>query len=836
MKKAIKTAFLTAFGLLGAGCAHEEMIMGGEQGVPVEIRIDTRSGGEGTHPGSVDDRKVASLRVLIYDRHGVLKWNFSSPVDLSVASLSSGAAAAEQLNELSILTGTYDFVFVANEGDLADKLAALAPGSSMSTLRAMSFDEAAFNEQDLIPMVSLYTGVQVIADKSVKYPDPFNGGAEKTQLTDGGDPEAWNVLLERAGIRLRLAITLTESQYAAWSDKKIWIDSIPAGAFLLPGIANSAAPWEEDRPYAAAVAAGAPGTITGPADGKYTVTYDRIILPEVLFSPAGDPGKALELSMTLGDKPKRGKIWVGTAYTDGWGYTLPRNTFLEMTVSIEDDGIVFSGITVIDWGGKHTYNLTDRGIVLPTSGFPAPPGVLGVNARTGQLTLRGSVHYKGTPVATDPASNGEATLEFGPISNDSVYVAYFKWGSLIGLSSDTEQKSYKEFEKRDIVWVPKNYDLGALYRDIDAEETEKGKWDQIPYADDGVWPSAARPSAGLGDPCTLAEVGKGTAKVRYMTPVGNTWNRMAEEEFGEWTSVDVGGTTVYGRYYEHSGGTTVNGRYEHSSFLPAAGERDDYGGLYDQNNYGRYRSSSLSNLTNIVYGMYLNSSNFGIREPGYLSTGNAIRCVKQKTFIAEISENEEPAPGEPLPVGGHHELTYIGYVFYHPAGSYKYVDSVDIKVEIEQSHKQWYPMVKVYDRNLNHHYQQRGTLYKELSREESASLFSGLADGLGTGSQTVTFTPPVIQASMIYSIVFMENEDPGEGIDPFSNPVRVFWCWGGEDHLLYFDDENRLALGRWGKTADMTTNNLALFKFGSVVGVSSTGNWSSSCSNAQPVG
>ncbi len=372
MKKIIRTAFLTALGLLPVSCMWEETIPHGEQGVPVEIVIDTRAPGDDTHPGSEYDRMVSSFRVLIYNQSGVLKWNFS-PLDIH--DLDADDPESSQENSLDILTGTYDFVFVANEGDLAGALNNLNLGSSMTTLRAMNFDRDAFDSDETpknIPMVSHYPGVVVAADDdgigSVAYADPFDEGNPKT--VEAG--ESWSVPLERVGIRLRLAITLTASEYAAWSDKQLRIDSIPSRAFLLPGIDNAVAPWEAMESYPAAVAAehdAEPGVITGNDTDGYTVTYDRIILPEVLFTPVDNGEKALVLSMMVGGRERRGKVSVNPNDGDGWGYTLPRNTFLDMTASIKDDGIVFTGITVIDWGRKNVY-LTDRGAwCCPTAVF-----------------------------------------------------------------------------------------------------------------------------------------------------------------------------------------------------------------------------------------------------------------------------------------------------------------------------------------------------------------------------------------------------------------------------------------------------------------------------------
>jgi hypothetical protein len=595
MKKIIKTAFLlAAFAWAGTSCTQEELISGGQtdgEGIPVEIRINP--GTRGPEDGDPADRKVESLRVLIYDKSGVLKWNFA-PTDLEALTdeIKAGDVVASSTVNLPIRTGTYDFVYIANEGDLSNELNALAVGSTMTALQAMKFDRSAFAADKPIPMVNHYRNVKIdrtgVDTGTVAIPyDPY------AEPGKNEDETKWEVPLERAGIRLKLNIYLREAEYSKWADKQIVIDSIPQGSFLLPGIPNvaRAGDWVSDVSYPASSTAGekagfiekksGPAGTAGYDKFDYTVTYGRIILPEVIFTSVNtktDWDKLPVLEITVDGKAKRGKISVDP--TDGLGlntgsYILPRNTCLEMSASIEQNGIVFSDIKVIDWGGKEDYRMGDRGTVIPREGIEAPPGVLGINSVTGELTLRGSVGYKNTPVAT--RADGKGTIEFGDLSNEKVYIAYFKWGSLIGLNGWPDKDP---FSKDDIAWAPKEYDLETMFEAIDAAEAATytgtdaeqaaaradAMWIRVPHAT--AWPETAVPAGGLGDPCAWADNGafdvwKTPTAIQIPGSIGEVWN---------------GGLDIPTEAAEPIAGTNGLITANRWTFLPNSGVRHSSGG------------------------------------------------------------------------------------------------------------------------------------------------------------------------------------------------------------------------------------------------------------------
>jgi hypothetical protein len=186
----------------------------------------------------------------------------------------------------------YDFVFIANEASdalLADKLAVDDNISTLNKLRGLQFDVTAFDAGKDIPMVTHVPQVRITADDTYQTPDMA------AAVTD-----TWTVPMQRAAVRLQLTITLTPSQYVEWSEagSKISISGRAQGVYLLPGIDNSADQIAEGNPYTAD-----PEDISDQdQDNKSrTVTYDRIILPELFLLPANNKvEKVMKLSMTFG--------------------------------------------------------------------------------------------------------------------------------------------------------------------------------------------------------------------------------------------------------------------------------------------------------------------------------------------------------------------------------------------------------------------------------------------------------------------------------------------------------------------------------------------------------
>jgi hypothetical protein len=273
----------------------------------------------------------------------------------------------------------------------------------------------------------------------------------------------------------------------------------------------------------------------------------------------------------------------------------------------------------------------ERRLPLPRTGILAPPGVLGVGATTGKLTLKGSKEYS-ADVRVGSTDFGVAK-EFGGLADETVYVAYFKWGSLIAIGDDGTPDGQVDF--KDIMWAPESYDIEALKNNM-MQGTPYG---HIPYARRGAspydleFPANFPPNiaSGLGDPCELAEGG-----ANYMTPD-------KEFVFGYLDKWDVtltgeGSTEGYGHRATAS---------EYTTFLPVAGAILAGGeismeAINDRGPLVAYSSrtpdlESNPGVEQYVYGLYI-GINDGARVDSNIFWNNRqfantsaipIRCVRQ---------------------------------------------------------------------------------------------------------------------------------------------------------------------------------------------------------------
>lgn len=159
-----------------------------------------------------------------------------------------------------------------------------------------------------------------------------------------------------------------------------------------------------------------------------------------------------------------------------------------------------------------------REIIPPKSGILAPPGVLGVGAETGKLTLRGSKEFEDNVNINYIANN----YGWGGLAEETVYIAYFKWGSLIGLSSELNDD---RFSPDDVVWAPSGYDIAGMMSRISENPFYGNGWNEIPWQDQDMqyydeanheWVTpfpANNPAAALGDPCAFADDGNGAFRL-----------------------------------------------------------------------------------------------------------------------------------------------------------------------------------------------------------------------------------------------------------------------------------------------------------------------------------
>ncbi len=795
MKKISRIAtILAAAAMTAVSCMHDTGLSNDEiaEGQPVMITMDpglTRAG-EDPELGDALDRAVTSLRVLIYDsRTGQLVWNFT-PDELTAAGLVDGDEEGEQEIPLSILTGTYDFVFIGNERSgyaadptLVNLLANEDNFDTMGELRQLTFGLSAFpicreldGRTDLIPMVTFIPTVKVMGDNEINSP------------STGHVVGTWNVALERAGIRIDIELTLTAEQYTNYLNSKLLLWDPARAAYLLPRSDNMEhdTDGDDNLNYNAADILSDVEDELGEDDeptGRKIVSGSYLLPERILGAANNKEANAMTIELFNSGAQAKGSgksspIW----YKDGSGdptWSFPRNTRLKLAGTVLEDEIVFSDIMVIDWDGEEV---------------PASPGVLGVNKRTGELTLVGSVHYKNTPVAT----NGpDATHEFGPISNDTVYVAYFKWGSLIGSGHQYNEDEidnelldrlnrvselpYAEivkliddndnFDVTDIVWAPKKYDVKALMERIGPRDS-LAAWNEVPYAEDNVWP-ADNPVAGLGDPCAYAN--KGIATGKYVMPTGNPWNggtfgnTYAQQTLAQAHATYIpvnevnSGIPIPGIHPgDGSGGHPI----DWSMFLPAAGYRMDDGTAWEEGEWwgvGCYWTNTpfigSSNASSYVMAF----GKFGLTQyirPTVMA--NAIRCVREpERIVFAFDYLTDPAK----------TVT---------------VDADSWTATIDDDDKGWINISKKtgdsgesFDVSVNTNYAVR----------PGDPLFR-------TGTITVT----------------------AGGITTNIITVKEYALWGGHADIIYLGDDNNLQIGQW---KDEITNikQMLFFRFGGVIGM-----------------
>lgn len=639
----LAAAAITAVSCMQDAGVSNELKAGGQ---PVTITMDpglTRAE-EGTHLGDVLDRAVESLRVLIYEnRTGQLLWNFT-PDDLTQGFVDGDKDGKHEMT-LEIMTGTYDFVFIGNELSgyaddpvLGNLLANEDNFDKMSELRQLTFGFSAFplcrdiaGTTELIPMVTFVPTVKVLGDNEIDSP------------STGHITGTWDVELERVGIRIDIELTLTEDQYQNYLDSKLLLWDPARAAYLRPrsdNLEHNTAGDDNISHDAANILCNVQDELgAGDVPTGRKIVSGSYLLPERILAAANDTeANAMTIELfNSGAEPKgSGKsspIWYNDE-DDQPTWSFPRNTYLKLAGTVLEDDIVFSDIMVIDWDREHNVDITDNGIIPPQSGIPAAPGVLGVNARTGELTLVGSVHYKNTDVATDGPN---ATKEFGPISDDPVWVLYFKWGSLIGINGiDSEF-----FNVGNIAWAPRGYNTTSLMEAIGYPETDaEGRiaWGRVPFTDQSNFPENI-PSAGLGDPCAYAN--KGIATARYLMPTGAPWNGGT---FGN--THDAGWPLANGAtYVPESDDIPAGARTaDWSMFLPTAGQLNENTGLYTPAGGGMYWSSTPQDAM-LAHGMDFAGDNVAPTIGYNHRRGMVIRCVREPELTVEPTNVTIPFGG-----------------------------------------------------------------------------------------------------------------------------------------------------------------------------------------------
>lgn len=329
MKKTSYIHSLLAFLFLSGGlaaCTVDVEEISGEQGQPVTIAIETETRSPGNNPdvtgihyGDGIDSKIEKVRVLGFRvSNGTLAFN--ELVDVNA--LESDPVNGSVKGTIDVLTGRYDFVFIANEGSdltLAAKLADNTQVASFGLLKNLSFAQSAFSETASIPMVRMVENVLVIGDNTL-------------QSSEGNvDNGVWNVAMKRLGVRVELELDMSD---AFATSGVLSFANVPDEVFLLQ---------KENIAATSTRTISLTPTVTSVAGGK-KLTWSRIILPESWFTDKTEKDNAVEIRMTHSGDVKKAYLGIDP----GTDYTMPRNHYFKITGTVKDSGINFS-LHVLNW-------------------------------------------------------------------------------------------------------------------------------------------------------------------------------------------------------------------------------------------------------------------------------------------------------------------------------------------------------------------------------------------------------------------------------------------------------------------------------------------------------
>jgi hypothetical protein len=371
-----------------------------------------------TAPGrDPEDIAISHLRVLLYNSStGEFVHEYSAPVN--------HPAEADALPiEILVRTGRYDIVFITNENsdpNLAAMFNTPARKSEynlMRKIREMVISSEAFDSGEEIPMWGLERGVSIVGRDHL----------ERDGVRLPASP-AWNVEVERMGVRLSLEIALEEWQFLEWDkdhatsnsgERRITISEVAKNMFIYPapsnyngadvgglGIDNRE---NEARTYTATEQTAFDAdthdgywfkryNVAGdPSSGldKYIVRFDRIILPELTFATNTDAEKAMIISMFVG-RAMEGKI----AMADDNGgesmyYTVPRNTWLHLDATVAATNLKV--VPSVEPWGRSNVNV---GPENPDTYGLRVPDVVYIPGSGEEVSFEISTTYSGVPSAS----------------------------------------------------------------------------------------------------------------------------------------------------------------------------------------------------------------------------------------------------------------------------------------------------------------------------------------------------------------------------------------------------------------------------------------------------
>lgn len=400
------TAAITA-ALALSGCTKDLAEPGrtsGGEGEPVSIVLSAFSvgdmAGEAASRGPVTagsmgderDSEFTSLRVMIFRTGGTLAYNKTVTISPTFNPFT-----------IEMTTGTYDFVFIANEDtdtDLTARLAAYNAGRKIGDIYHETISSAAFRNDYTIPMTHIIKNVTVTANSS---------GVGSVAVAGSTKPNPWPVEVTRAAVRVDVILKTDDATVAAAGRfTALQLTNVPNKVYLFDSDGDSGtnynaggtgwseptsplAAWREisgtdgdiythyddppgDDPtilYTLTEDAAARGFVESATETGVYYWYKRIILPSSLFSPVTTEANAITLSAIVNGRPLSatlGKADLKDAAGATIGYTAPRNQRYTMIGTLVPDQPIDFTVSVTPWGGNTDVELPFKLPEIPGAG------------------------------------------------------------------------------------------------------------------------------------------------------------------------------------------------------------------------------------------------------------------------------------------------------------------------------------------------------------------------------------------------------------------------------------------------------------------------------------
>lgn len=332
-----------------AGCVKDNAAApsGGETPVTVFVMSPASRAGETSDPKALEgDYDIVDFRVMVF------KYGGGDLIRNTYVADIWDTDPENRVEILDIMTGVYDFLFIANEkagaagGELHTRLDAYDPDGNqkykLADVLKESFPYTDFSAGRPIPMTALYRSVAVSGDNTLAYTED----GEPRQVTNA----VWPVQVQRLGVRLDLKL---KTNIDVLKDNITGLTiRVPRKVYLVNDKSGSAYAY----PNNAGVLADATAEITIPYDGTegvfttgakpYVWTLPRIVLPENTFNPFTDEERAVRIGAHF-DGNLSSLYGSVTFDREGGDYTAPRNYIYSLTGFL-NDAIRFDG-TVVPW-------------------------------------------------------------------------------------------------------------------------------------------------------------------------------------------------------------------------------------------------------------------------------------------------------------------------------------------------------------------------------------------------------------------------------------------------------------------------------------------------------